>query len=675
VYSEPGHPAEVLLDAEDARGIIYDNKLFLAIPGQPSRVYTDKSDLSKFSYLSEKVVSILITGDSPGPGAGEHTVNFASTTFGQTPQYVMFDRDGDPDAVTGEVRQVVSFTATSITYQGVAPPAGSLYVRVYQGLDANDLLDFDGFVVFRERLCAWKGNRFQVAGFQGAGDIGIDFQEPVPLDWTVWDALNFRTVGDKSRDGEIQKIESLEDRLVAGTKGDEIAAIYDIRGYPPINARFENQMVVEKRSGRTGFACYDAVAVDRDGQTLFFAFGDGFWAYRGINATRIDDQIEGHPLFPKAAKFVAIVQDLVVFAEDEYKPDRTVRDASGRKSGIMQQVPAIWILDLKTNAWRSTQRIGRNTDGDVVLFDSPGRTGGVGVIFEDNTRKLAVGSGESLYTLNDEDVTQPPMENGHLQRMQTHRHSFGDMYPKRPSEITVHARQRFGLKLPVVFPGEGNNVGFSKDYVSQAKIRDVVGDVSIYSTFANGGRGTPRLAGAFGYFGEALLYGQDRPFPQYDEITLELPSTGNPTPQRYLQKVNLSGTVDRIDVFAADVINLTTRIYDSDGGTLGSLRYQSPITHPKYGLSPSPDFYWFPTQYEGIQLDGEYFIEIVGDCRIRTYSGQYQLEDELGALVQAGTNFAARAIQIVGGTYVSDEVINMWETYTPLGKVAWGGRS
>jgi hypothetical protein len=223
--------------------------------------------------------------------------------------------------------------------------------------------------------------------------------------------------------------------------------------------------------------------------------------------------------------------------------------------------------------------------------------------------------------------------------------------------------------MPVVIPGEGE-IGISKRHVSSAKIRDTLGDLSIYSTFAKSGRGSPRLSIAMGYFGEWLLAGQDRNHANYSTLAL----AHTPTAQRYLQKINLAGKVDRVDVYAANVGDIGALIYESNGGIPGNLLAVEHLATPRYGLSASPAFYWFPITFNNLNLNGEYFIEVRGNLTLRAFNSPLDIVDEAGVIIPVvgnGKGLSIRAIEMIGGLYVSDEIKTCWASFTPLGDVTW----
>ena len=677
--------------AGDARGVIYDDKLFLAIPGQQSRVYTNPADLTQYAYVSEKVQSFEIGATITG-AAGAWTVELAGSgeVFLQEPQYVMFDRDADAGGTLGKVRTVTSLRdgagtvawsiAQNITHLIIDDPTLTLatdvvagdHVRVYIGESSTDTLMFDGFVIWRERLCGFIENRLQFAGFPGAGTL-TSFQEPNELDWTVWDGLNFRVIGEESKHGTIRNVVGLGDYLVCGLSNSQksAAAIATVHGYPAVNAAFggSETTMVAIRDDETGFESYDAVAVDVGGASVFWAYGGGFWSMAGTQIERIDDGILDDPLFPRSVAYATVALDFVWFAEGEFVPTRVASPSVNQgdrwaRDGFFQQFPAIWAMSLLDGSWYLTQRVG-SVDGGVKLFDSPGRTGGLGLMYVDGERHLAVGSGNAVWTVQDQSVNAPAQDRYHLQRLHTHRHDYDSPLQKVMDEITVQVKQRFGLRLPVVVPAEGNT-GVKPGYVSLAKIRDQIGDMTVYHTYGKGGRGSSRISLGLGYYGEHLLAGQVNNVIGYTALTLT-PGPGS----NYLMPVTLSGRADRIDVQAANVSELTVLVYDSDNGVPGNLRQVVQLETPRYGLSASPDFYWFPFDVGALALAGDYFIEVRGDADIRRFGGPTSLVDLDGVEVFAGSQLALRVVQMVGGYYVCDEIFGAWATFELAGEVTW----
>jgi hypothetical protein len=558
-----------------------------------------------------------------------------------------------------------------VDFTGSIPP-GVIRVTLYLGDDQDDArLNLDTVFTWRERLGGTDGNDILFSGFPGIGSP-TDFAEPAPQDPFFWDPLTRRPVG-ISDEGTIQRAFPLDDRILCGLRSGQRGAWYQIRGYPPVNASIENQLIVEKIDGEVGINSYDSGTVDREGQTIYFAYAEGFWALRGVRVVQIDDKVRDHPLFPVGSDgtfYVSQAGDVVAFAEAEYRPDRATKDTADVKTGFMMSVPAIWMLEVHTGVWSSTQRIGTNDDQTVRLFDSPGFTGGLGTYLRNGKRVFAVGTYGQMNLMDDEDQDLYELEKMHLQTLTTHQMDLRDPAVKRIWRVMAHSHQPWGLKMPIVIPSEGQK-SLKKDYVSFAKPRDIVGDTTKYSTFSKGGRGTPRVSVAIGMYGEELLAGQDRSYPEslYTNFTID-----HVLPNTRMNLVRIEGRVDRVDVFAGRVEDLTVLIRpQDDAGNPGQPIAVGHMNTPLYGMQQAPNnvFHWFPVPIETETLSGEYFIEIRGDARLRSFPGALDLFDEDGVVLGQGINLAFRAVQEIGGPFVSREVIGLWADWVPMGKLTW----
>jgi len=675
MYSD-GSIAATTIVPGSANGVIYDDKLFLAFDGSPARVYPDKTDLTKFCYLSEKIQQVACSDVDFSLLSGTtwrltfDVANYPTgINFLVEPQYVLFKRDTDAGSTTAEVRAVAvadRTTGTKTTLDFDAPnglPTGKTMAYVLLGSSPTDMLSPKTFFVWRERLGASTDRQVQFSGFPGAA-LPV-FTSSNVLDWGYWDALNNRVIG-TPEDGDIIRVLPQDDRIICGLRGPVHGAIYQVRGYPAINALIENQLVVEKISSELGFNSYDAAALDDDGLMSYFAFGNNIYRLNGVQPEKIDQAIEDHELRRGEITHIGTTPQVIAFYGDSHSPDRVALEYANEKSGILNQAPTVWIYDYTVGSWRMTQRVGTDADSRLIQFDSPGVSGGLGHLIVGSERFLAVGTTNGIVLLDDTRTSSTSITDFHIQTLITHRHTLGDPVLKRASRIVAHVEDAFDQDLPVAFYADSKNDVNGRAHFSFAKPRNNTGDITQYSTHGRGGRGSPRIGVGLGYYGDRLLAGDDREFTTYSSINFV---QGAAT--KRMQQVAIDGRLDRIDVLAANVGWLTAVLYSDNNGVPGSAIDHYDITLPKDGLTSSLTPYWFPLHVGGVDLSGVFYIEIRGDADVSTHFAGTDIIDETGAVITANTNMAIRAVEQIGGPFVSSEIAGFWLDWQPMGNLVW----
>ncbi|WP_299077613.1 hypothetical protein [uncultured Paraglaciecola sp.] len=639
----------------NGRAVGYNDHVPLAIEGGQAQILTDKDAPNPFATNTAYIA--IDAGNGWGQISGSSVVGPSTTvTFstilpqvpaGETPQYIVFDRDGDIGSTSAEIRPITAFVdaggLTSVTYTGADIPADAQYGFIQFGVDAQDTFKPDGFVTYGSRLAAHIDNKIYFSGFIGQAAPFVESQE---LNDFFWYELNSIDVGHSSQ-GKIIKCIELRDTIIVFLE----RAIYTVYGDAPINGAFDNQLVVQEISNDLGVTSYDAANLTTDGLAIFFIGSDQNLYVYGTTITRIDEPIREHPRF-RNLTHANCTDKYAIFTGTAVEPDKVPTEIYPKDGGMLYQTTPAFAFHIKRQEFTIFDAFVTDSGNNFIPLNDPERMG-VFSSFELNGRsEISISTPDGIKIVNDPTVRSPSLQEFFMCGLATHQIPIdGNLF--RTDQVNVIVEKTELARLSVVSPAE-NPAGNAPLSIARDEPQSSYGITSRYGIFFD----TPELHNyvsvAVGYWGELLLDG----ISDWYNFSIDTPTTTG----AYLNQYTKGGFIDRIDVLMSGISDsdeTSVVIYADDNGTpdLSSIIFKNSIRKPSTGFVNSANQYWRTCDIR-INVDGPFWAGVVSDSgtpsiyRVASNKTMYldssiafaNQEIMLRVIQEAGNPFAARSI-------------------------------
>lgn len=640
----------------NGRATSYNNHVPLAIENGQAQILTDNTATDPFATNTAYI------GVDAGDGWGiinttSYTAPTTTVTFvttlpqipsGKTPQYIVFDRDGDIGSTSAEIRPITSYTdggsgITTLDYTGLDAPTDSVYAFIIYGTSATDTFKPEGFATYRKRLTAHKDNKVYFSGFIGQAS---PFIEPQELNDFYWYELNTVTVGHESQ-GKIVKCIPLNDALIVFLE----RATYRIYGYPPINGALDNQLVVQEISSNLGIDSYDAAALTTDGKAIFLIGNDQNLYAFASDFVQIDQPVREHPRF-KNLTIVNCTDKYAIFTGITVEPESVPTEIYPKDGGYLYQGTPAFAFHLSKQEYTIFDPIITDSGNNFIPLNDPEVTGIFSTFNVSGRDEISIATPTGINIVNDPSVRSPSLQDFFVCGLATHQVPIdGNLFMVNQIDVNVEATEL--KRLSVVSPAE-NPAGNAPVSIARANPQSEFGITSRYGIFFSEPDMHNYVSVAVGYWGEKLLGG----LSDWVAAPTALPLVSSV----YLSPFSVTGLVDRIDVLMSDISgDCTIYIYGDDNGTpdTSDVVFYNTVREPSTGFVDSANKYWRPCDIR-VNLDGDYWIGIAGNGNGTAYrvpSNNDLYLDEV--LDTSNTAIALRVIQEAGNPFAARSILSV----------------